>query len=139
MSKQRISAVAEADPWIDALNGLRLLETGWDGSDSEAPNTHAIHMAERILVLLQQLEFQPARVGASVEGGVTISFMDGDRYADVECFNSGEILAVTSDRRGQPDVWAVASDDVEIIRTLERIREFIQSASGAHVSEWTPA
>ena len=140
MGKQAKSAVAEADRWMDALNGLRRLEPGWDGSDAEAPNERSLHWAERTLTLLNQLGFEPARVGASVEGGVTISFIEGDRYGDVECFNSGEILAVTSDRSGQPDVWVVPPDDSEIILTLERIRGFIQStASGAHASEWTSA
>src|SRR2546421_11203907 len=123
MSKQHKSAVAEADAWVDALNDLRLLGTGWDGANSEAPNEESIYWAGRALALLRELHFQPTRVGASVEGGATISFMDGDRYADIECFNSGEILAVISDQRGKPDVWTVPAHDAEIIRALERIRE----------------
>jgi hypothetical protein len=70
--------------------------------------------------------FEP-RVGASVEGGVAISFQRGDLYADIEFLNSGEVLAVTSDRITPPVVWQVSNSVDSMTEALRAIYEFFNS------------
>lgn len=97
-----------------------------------APNHAAIYWAKRVLAALHEENLEPSGLRPSAEGGVTIFFSQGDYYADLECFNTGEILGVTSDRRSTPVVWELSED---LPRSLERIREFFRSCpAGADVS-----
>ncbi len=74
---------------------------------------------------LFRLKFLPDKITPSVENGVGISFIQGDKYADIECFNTGEILAVTSDRQSPPQVWEVEDRPQAITAALRKIRDFI--------------
>jgi len=107
----------------NTLDALRKLAPNWDSYGAEPPGQDALHRAHEVLEALDAMRFRPDRVAASAEGGVAIAFVREQRYADVECYNSGEILAVTSDGRGRPEVWEVAPN--EIGRTLDRIRDHI--------------
>lgn len=66
----------------------------------------------------------PTRIIPSADGGVTITFYAGDRYADIECFNSGEILAMTKRGSERADIWPVRLE--RISDSLGRIDEFIR-------------
>lgn len=132
---------AWSNAFLKELLSLGELPHGWDGFGAEPPGQEAIGLAEQVLGALAEAHLRPSRIGASVEGGVTIAFLRSGKYADVECFNTGEMLAATSDRHGKPDVWEVPLGDQEIKRTLERIREHIESpaAPGEDASEWAAA
>ena len=60
----------------------------------------------------------------SVEGGIGISFYSGKKLGAIECLNNGSVVAVTSDRTGNPDVWAVVGR-VEIREALQRISDYL--------------
>ena len=92
---------------------------------AEKPSTNAIFLANIIIQQLQKDELVPAKIVASAEGGVAFCFVDQDKYADIECLNSGEILGVTTNRRDRPSVWEIKQNQSEIARATERIREFI--------------
>jgi hypothetical protein len=79
------------------LKALRSLSNNWNGYGAEAPRACSIYMAEFLLYVLQNKNFPPSKVMPSVNGGVAICFIRGEQYADFECFNTGEILAVTSE------------------------------------------
>jgi hypothetical protein len=64
-------------------------------------------------------------VTASAQGGVGICFYHGKKYGDIECLNTGEILATTSDGSGRPQVWEVRLSESK--GALERIGQFINS------------
>jgi hypothetical protein len=105
---------------------------------TEAPSNVAIAWAHLVLQQLQTDGLLPTRVVASAEGGVGICFIDGSKYADIECLNSGAILGVTSDKRHRPIVWEVQQDAREIARAAQRIREFIfPSETSPHASAWS--
>lgn len=91
----------------------------------EDPSELSIRLADIVIEQLEKSELLPAEVVASAEGGVAFCFMNGDKYADIECLNSGEILAVTTNRRDRPSVWEVQLNQSEIARATERIRTFI--------------
>lgn len=105
-----------------SLFNLAAFELGWDGFKAEPPSREALKQADRVLRILNDTGFQPDRINASAEGGVTFAFLAGNRYADIACLNSGEILAVMSDRTGEPQVWEVAAAESSVRTTLERLR-----------------
>lgn len=112
---------------IKKLDQFGRLPLNWDSYGAEPPNTVVRKRAEDALRVLYRLNSEPSRLAASAEGGITISFFQGKKYGDIEFFNSGEILALTSDRTGTPEVWAVTSDDVALANVLERIRDFVRA------------
>ncbi len=84
--------------------------------------------AAGILFELAYADENPTRVIASAEGGIAICFSNGERYADIECLNSGEVLGVTSNRRDLPDVWRVDADPHQYAATIGRISNFLLGA-----------
>jgi hypothetical protein len=104
------------------LRELANLRVNWDSYGAEVPNERARRAAESLITLLRSMGMPPTRVVPSSEGGVGICFVDEDRYADIECFNSGEILAVSYRGTGEPNVWEVADEDDAIKAAIEQIR-----------------
>ena len=106
------------------LERLTTLPANWDMDGSPAPNRVAIQSAQAILeTLYGQFGWAADRIVASAEGGVALVFSRAGRYADIECFNTGEILAGMSAGAGSPEVWAIGLD--KQFETLERLRAFI--------------
>ena len=103
------------------------LSPNWDSYGAEAPNDFSKRCAIIIVEMLKSFGIRPTEVSASAEGGVAILFLDGDRYADIECLNCGEILAVTYTGKQQPIVWEVEKTDTAITDTLGRIRDHFAS------------
>jgi len=93
--------------------------------DAEAPSEAAHNWALVALQQFQEDELAPTRVVASAEGGIAICFVRGDKYADLECLNTGEILAVTSNRYNRPTVWEIRESSHEMSRASARICRFL--------------
>jgi hypothetical protein len=110
---------------LKLIENLQRLPKGWDGYNAESPNQNSVIRSQFILMHLFRMKFLPDKITPSVENGVGISFIQGDKYADIECFNTGEILAVTSDRQAAPQVWEVSNRPQEITSALRKIRDFI--------------
>lgn len=121
----------QTDPWFtEAQNGLESLSDlaeDWDGHDAEPPNKTAFAGVRRVLELLRHLNFRPNRIAPSAEGGIMLSFFHGKRYGDIELFNTGEILAVTSDGSGAPTIWETTDNETEITNALEVIRDHVRA------------
>lgn len=119
------------ESWFDAcrraLQEMNNLKKGWDGYDADPPNEVAERRGMEVLDALLELEkFQPARLSPSVEGGVVFSFFSRDLYADIECFNSGEVVAVTSKPHEEPTVWEVGTPgNHSLLESLEQIADFL--------------
>jgi hypothetical protein len=61
-----------------------------------------------------------------VEGGVGIIFLgSSSRYADIECFNDGEILAITSETNVEPSVWPVDVETDSLRIAVDQITSFL--------------
>lgn len=96
-------------------------------SGAESPNLLSRKLAECILLDTSQLAI-PSRVAASITGGIAIFFYSGDKYADIECFNTGEILGTIANGNKDPDIWTFKL--TEIKSALEKIGTYLVSVSG---------
>lgn len=108
------------------LSRFAFLEDDWDSYGAQAPSRASLDTARNILHFLDKADFEPSSVDPSAEGGVCLSFQCGDRYGDIECFNSGEILAVTSSGCDDTNVWEVTGLDQHLETALGKIRTFVE-------------
>jgi hypothetical protein len=110
--------------FLQKLESFRHLSAGWDSYEAEPPNETAIDWAGRTLDILCQMGFAADRIAPSVEGGVAISWRRGRKNANIECFNTGEFLAATSDGTGNPHVRELSGED--LAQEMEAIRAYIE-------------
>jgi hypothetical protein len=109
----------------EAVDDMQGLPGDWNGYNSEPPNEFARQVAKQILLSATNV-LVPTRVAPSAQGGIGICFYGrNNKYADIECLNTGEILATLSDGRGRPEVWDVRPIDSR--GALERIGKYIAS------------
>lgn len=107
------------------LSRFASLTDDWDSYGAEAPNSISVDTARNVIGVLADEDFEPTSVDPSAEGGICISFQCTNRYGDVECFNSGEILAVTSVGGDETEVWDLRSLDPDLRNALSKIRTFV--------------
>lgn len=107
------------------LEDCRTLKSGWDSYEADPPSDKAISYAGTILDALKKVDFLPSCVCPSVEGGVGIAFVAGDVYADIECFNDGEILAALSAKYKNTTIIEINWETLD--STIDKIRKFLQS------------
>jgi hypothetical protein len=118
--------LAESDRQLEELLEL---EEDWDSYGAGPPNQVAVALAKKLLRRFAEADLPAPRVNPSVEEGVCLSFRIGSIYAGIECFNSGEVLAATSDGHGEHRVWEVGSRSGDILRSVRLIRSHLNSAS----------
>jgi hypothetical protein len=96
VSENSIYLNANSRYWIAIvqLSSLLNLRCNWDSYGAPAPNQVAVGNALRILSLMWSLGLQLTSVVPSAEGGVGFCFKSGNRYADIESSNEGEIIGV---------------------------------------------
>ena len=102
---------------------LKHVIPNWEASGAAPPNHTAIATAGRVLEKLAILDFRPDRIDPSTGEGVSLSFRRGNKSADLECFNTGEILALEAIDGGNPVIWEVSEADIE--SAAARINRFI--------------
>lgn len=114
---------------IDAHRRLAKFEKlagGWNGYSAEPPSRTAISTMRTVLGLVAAADLNPSSIDPSAEGGVCVSFGTADHYADIECFNTGEIFAVRSDENGEAKAWRVDPTVESIEQAATKIRGFLQ-------------
>lgn len=118
---------------------LANLPHGWDGYAAEPPTGAVIHQAKTALEVLRLAGNEPNRVTASAMGGITIAFWQMNLYADLEMFNSGEILALTSCNDAPPSVWEVSSDILSVTLALTKLTGFVLGVRNTAIVDATDA
>lgn len=112
---------------VKQLNQLSKLEDDWDSYGAEAPNQWTINCAREVLKNLASEDLKPSSIDASVEGGVCLSFQSKSHYGDIECFNSGEVFAVTSKNGEDTEVWEIPYPLFQIVPVINHIQSFLQN------------
>jgi len=121
------SAKARSEHDRRRVYALAKLRLNWDSYGAPAPNESSVANAIRVLNLLETLNLDPTRILPSAEGGVGICFVRGDRYADIECSNEGEVLGVYYVGEQMPTLLETDATDAAISAALERIRNHIRA------------
>ena len=104
------------------LNTTVSLEHGWDTYGAETPNDVARALAARILYLLEEDALPPTRLLPSAEGGIAMSFVEGDNRAEIEIYNTGEVAAVTYSAHSEPVAWELSNADSALKNAIIDIR-----------------
>jgi hypothetical protein len=125
------------NPWLlhaSRANGFsisrpdqRLLEITALEAVEEKPNELAYRHARLALSLAELFEIDPTDVTASADGGVALCFKLDGMYADIECFNSGEIWGITSDRINPATTWRIEDSPVGLGSALLRIKSTLNA------------
>ena len=123
-----VTLVQEPKEWlhkyIKQLTQLSTLDDDWDSYGAETPNQWAIGCALEVLKNLASEDLEPSSIDASVEGGVCLSFQTESYYGDIECFNSGEVFAVTSKNGEDTEVWEIRDPLFHVAPAIHRIQSF---------------
>lgn len=107
------------------ITELSSLEKDWNGFESVPPNQRAVRMAREVLSLLHNMGTEPDRLVASADDGIAFSFRRSDRYANIECLNSGEIYTLWYDDATEPVTHQIATDEICIREAISLINGFI--------------
>lgn len=118
-------ALSRASELLKAIECLKSLPVGWSPHDSDPPNKVAINTSRTVVNALVDINIIPAKVVPSAEGGVGIVIERGDRYANVECFNDGDVTAGFTDFASSPTVEFVEMTKSGLQTLGSHIREFL--------------
>lgn len=94
----------------------------------QQPNSVATKNAGRVLAKVEELVLAHL-VQTSMDDGICISFRRHDRYADIECFNTGEILAAMKIDGEEPAIWEISPENIG--ETVVKIKLFISGVESS--------
>ena len=121
---RRKIAQIELENRLSHLMGLR---GNWDTYGSEAPSEQSVTAAATIGKAFINFGLIPDAVSPSTEGGVAICFVRNQKYADIECLNSGETLAVRYTSVENPKAWELQPNDVASDATIQFLTQFLSA------------
>jgi hypothetical protein len=126
---QKSCYMGSISSWIskfqDQLKSLRSLKDDWNGYGSLAPNNIALINSQTVLDILHQMKFSPMAIAPSAEDGIAISFAKAKKNAIIECYNDGDILAITYKGAEEPELMELGDSTSEIAEALDRIYIFL--------------
>src|SRR5262249_453286 len=100
-------------------------QKGWNSYDAEPPSSTAIDAAMNYLSLLQRTALEPARVEASVMGGIGVTHRRENRKVYVEFYNKGNVHALFSDRTPAMVTEAITPDVDGYLSLIEKARAYL--------------
>jgi hypothetical protein len=107
------------------LRKLSQLTNNWDSYGSEAPSAAAVSSALEIGTIFIKLGLVPDVAVPSSEGGIALCFMRNKKYADVELFNSGSIIAVRHSPQDNPKAWSITRDNAALEAAVKIISQYL--------------
>jgi hypothetical protein len=109
---------------IHQIETSQYIKPNWDSYNAPAPTEESIHTTILFTRCCFLEEFIPDDIGAMAEGGMTVSFMENNKYAAVEFYNSGEVVALLS-RPVDSDVWEISSNILAFQEVIRQIKQFL--------------
>jgi hypothetical protein len=107
------------------LRRLSRLSNNWDSYGSESPSPESISLALEIGASFIKLGLFPDATVPSSEGGVALCFIRNKKYADVEFFNSGSVIAVRHSPEDDPKAWTITRDNATITTAATIISQYL--------------
>jgi len=109
-------------------------------SSTDVLDDRAISCAYGFITHLSEMAVRPSRIAASASGSVVISFIRQGIRANVEFFNTGEIIGAIAESLTAPVLWEIQNDKQEYESAIKRIGAAIAAGSTvADVPGETPA
>ena len=103
--------------WFPSANAkllkLRDETIDWKEIGVPSPTVKSLNAAATVLRFLDAIDFEPHHITPSAEGGVCITFERGLKYADIECFNDGEVFTAECSGSAAAVVKSFAPEDIE--------------------------
>jgi hypothetical protein len=124
VTEKHILALFNAEQALKDMTGLSVI---WEDLGAEPPNDEARVIAKSLLVCTYASGLEPTVVTASSDSGIAICFKKNGVYADLECFNSGEIASAAIDRQGKAYTWEIDQEQQSIIKAIDRIKQFLNA------------
>ncbi len=109
------------------LQRLASLPANWDSSGSESPSPHAVSEALEIATAFVDFGLIPDVLTPSPEGGIAVCFIRNRKYADIEFFNSGEVLAVRYSANEEPQAWAIQRSAIADDTTIQAFSNYLSN------------
>lgn len=103
------------------------MPANWDSYGSECPSQLAISAAAAIANAFISFGLIPDAIVPSAEGGIAICFVRNQKYADIECFNSGDILAVRYSQNEDPKAWALQANAVASDANIQAFSKYLSA------------
>lgn len=110
----------------DRMKQLASLPANWDTFGTERPSQEAISAAAQIAESFIGFGLVPDAIVPSAEGGVAVCFLRNQKYADIECLNSGEVLAVRYSSQDDPQAWAVPAN-IAPDATVQTVSQYLSA------------
>src|SRR5579864_8465718 len=104
------------------LATLAELRSNWDTYGAPVPNQVALENGARVLERMTPIELSIVKIVPSAEGGVGFCFAVGNRYADIESSNEGDILGVKYVGTEMPALIETDGSDPSIDAALQQVR-----------------
>jgi hypothetical protein len=120
----RLDVRPEVQNCLEQFRRLSTIQANWDSYNAPAPRIETIEGSVPFVKMCLYMNLIPDDIGASVEGGITISFTKNEKYAAVEFYNSGETLALLSRPIGS-DVWEPKLDPIGIAELIKQLKYFL--------------
>lgn len=96
------------------------------------PDNGTIERAWELFCRLEIRRLSPSAILPAPDGGVAFCFSRDDRYADLECLNTGSLLGVTSNRHGSTELFRIdGGNPSEVDHALSRIGQFLGTPEDA--------
>ncbi|MDE0165690.1 MAG: hypothetical protein OXL36_11405 [Bryobacterales bacterium] len=116
---------ATSEHELGIIDSLIELQDDWDGHGAPAPNSQSAALAKSAIDIASAEGLSFDRIAPAGEGGIGLCFIRGEKYADIECLNDGEIFSALSDGRGHRDVIQVQATASGLKKATRRIGEFL--------------
>jgi hypothetical protein len=116
------------------IDELKKLPDNWDSYAAAPPNDKAECNARLIINALERHNMDLDGISPDAEGGLGLYWNRSHAYADIECYNDGNVLGLSSDRKGTINVWYVSdlhtsSDNDEPMTKLMTLDKTLQYIS----------
>jgi hypothetical protein len=112
---------------VDKLEKLSALPENWNSYGGHAPNQVAITTAKLFLGELNSQNLEPSRILASAANGVSLCFFRPKKYAEIECYNTGESVAIIKNTTNNwREIWETQS----IESSVGKIQDFLETGAG---------
>jgi hypothetical protein len=104
------------------LHRTLFLERDWDTYGAEPPSERARTSAGWVLQQLEYASLPPTRLMPLADGGIAMSFVEGENRAEIEVYNSGEVAAAVYSGEQEPVVWELANAGPTLRQAIDQIR-----------------